>query len=148
MRIAVACDHAGFPLKNRVVEKLLELNQVVIDLGTDSELPVDFPDYAEKAGRAIQKGEADRAIIICGSGVGASIAANKMQGIYAGVCHDTYSAHQGVEHDNMNALCLGARIIGEEPAKEIVEAFVKANFCEDERFIRRTRKIRLLEQKG
>jgi ribose 5-phosphate isomerase B len=130
MRIAVACDHAGFPLKKRIIEKLMEMNQVVIDLGTDSQLPVDFPDYAEKAGRAIQNGEADRAVIICGSGVGASIAANKLKGVYAGLCHDTYSAHQGVEHDKMNALCLGARIIGEEPAVEIVEAFVKAEFID------------------
>jgi ribose 5-phosphate isomerase B len=148
MRIAVACDHAGFPLKKKVIGKLLEMNQVVIDLGTDSELPVDFPDFAEKAGRAIQTDKADRAVIICGSGVGASIAANKMKGIYAGVCHDTYSAHQGVEHDKMNALCLGARIIGEEPAMEIVEAFVKASFIEDERYIRRTKKIKKLEEYG
>ncbi len=146
MRIAVACDHAGYSLKKRIIEKLMEMNQVVIDLGTDSQLPVDFPDYAEKAGRAIQSGEADRAVIICGSGVGASIAANKLKGVYAGLCHDTYSAHQGVEHDKMNTLCLGARIIGEEPAVEIVEAFVKAEFIDDDRFIRRTNKIKRLEE--
>jgi ribose 5-phosphate isomerase B len=148
MRIAISCDHAGFILKKIIIEKLMELNQIVIDLGTDSELPVDFPDYAEKAGRAIQKNDADRAIIICGSGVGACIAANKLKGIYAGVCHDSYSAHQGVEHDNMNTLCLGARIIGEEPALEIVEAFINARFIEDERFIRRTNKIKKLEEIG
>jgi ribose 5-phosphate isomerase B len=148
MRIAISCDHAGFILKKKIIEKLMELNQIVIDLGTDSELPVDFPDYAEKAGRAIQKNDADRAIIICGSGVGACIAANKLKGVYAGICHDSYSAHQGVEHDNMNALCLGARIIGEEPALEIVEAFINARFIEDERFFRRTNKIKKLEEIG
>ena len=135
-------------LKNRIIEKLMELNQVVIDLGTDSQLPVDFPDYAEKAGRAIQSGEADRAIIVCGSGVGACIAANKLEGVYAGLCHDSYSAHQGVEHDQMNTLCLGARIIGEEPAIEIVEAFINASFIDDERFIRRVNKIKRLEKIG
>ena len=148
MRIAIACDHAGYLLKNKIVEKLMELNQVVIDLGTDSQLPVDFPDFAEKAGRAIQSGEADRAIILCGSGVGASIAANKLKRVYAGLCHDTYSAHQGVEHDKMNALCIGARVVGEELALEIVETFIKANFIDDERFIRRTNKIKRLEETG
>lgn len=146
MRIAVACDHAGYPLKNKIVEKLMELNQVVVDMGTDSEIPVDFPDFAQKAGKAIQADEAERAIIVCGSGVGASIAANKLKGVYAGLCHDTYSAHQGVEHDKMNTLCLGARVIGEALALEIVEAFVKARFIEDERFIRRTEKIKRLEE--
>ncbi len=148
MRIAVACDHAGYPLKKRIIEKLMEMNQVVIDLGTDSQLPVDFPDYAEKAGRAVQSGDAERAIVVCGSGVGACIAANKLKGVYAGLCHDSYSAHQGVEHDQMNTLCLGARIIGEEPAIEIVEAFINAGFIDDERFIRRVNKIKRLEKIG
>ncbi len=148
MRIAVACDHAGYPLKKRIIEKLMEMNQVVIDLGTDSQLPVDFPDYAEKAGRAVQSGDAERAIVVCGSGVGACIAANKLKGVYAGLCHDSYSAHQGVEHDQMNTLCLGARIIGEEPAIEIVEAFINAGFIDDERFIRRVNKIKHLEKIG
>lgn len=148
MRVAIACDHAGYPLKKRIVEKLMEMNQVVIDLGTDSQLPVDFPDFAEKAGRAIQSGEADRAIVVCGSGVGASIAANKLKKVYAGLCHDTYSAHQGVEHDMMNTLCLGARVIGEELAVEIVEAFIKAEFIDDDRFVRRTKKIKRLEEIG
>jgi ribose 5-phosphate isomerase B len=148
MRIAVACDHAGYPLKQRIIEKLMELNQVVIDLGTDSQLPVDFPDYAEKAGRAIQSGDADRAIVICGSGVGASIAANKLKGVYAGLCHDTYSAHQGVEHDQMNTLCLGARVVGEETAIEIVVSFINASTIDDERFNRRVNKIKRLEQIG
>jgi ribose 5-phosphate isomerase B len=148
MRIAVACDHAGYPLKKRIIEKLMEMNQVVIDLGTDSQLPVDFPDYAEKAGRAVHSGDAERAIVVCGSGVGACIAANKLKGVYAGLCHDSYSAHQGVEHDQMNTLCLGARIIGEEPAIEIVEAFINASFIDDERFIRRVNKIKRLEKIG
>ena len=148
MRIAVACDHAGYPLKIRTIEKLMELNQVVIDLGTDSQLPVDFPDYAEKAGRAIQSGDADRAIVICGSGVGACIAANKLKGVYAGLCHDTYSAHQGVEHDQMNTLCLGARVVGEETAIEIVVSFINACFIDDERFTRRVNKIKRLEKIG
>lgn len=148
MRIAVACDHAGYPLKQRIIEKLMELNQMVIDLGTDSQLPVDFPDYAEKAGRAIQSGDADRAIVICGSGVGASIAANKLKGVYAGLCHDTYSAHQGVEHDHMNTLCLGARVVGEETAIEIVVSFINASTIDDERFNRRVNKIKRLEQIG
>jgi ribose 5-phosphate isomerase B len=148
MRVAIACDHAGYPLKKRIVEKLMEMNQVVIDLGTDSQLPVDFPDFAEKAGRAIQSGEADRAVVVCGSGVGASIAANKLKKVYAGLCHDTYSAHQGVEHDKMNTLCLGARVIGEEFAVEIVEAFINAEFIDDDRFVRRTNKIKRLEEIG
>lgn len=148
MRVAVACDHAGFTLKNKIIGKLMEMNQVVIDLGTDSQLPVDFPDYAEKAGRALQNGEADRAIIICGSGIGACMAANKLKGVYAGLCHDTYSAHQGVEHDKMNAICLGARVIGEEPALEIVETFIKATFVDEDRFVRRTNKIKRLEEIG
>jgi len=133
---------------DEIIEKLMEMNQVVIDLGTDSQLPVDFPDYAEKAGRAVQSGDAERAIVVCGSGVGACIAANKLKGVYAGLCHDSYSAHQGVEHDQMNTLCLGARIIGEEPAIEIVEAFINAGFIDDERFIRRVNKIKRLEKIG
>lgn len=149
MRIAIACDHAGFPLKAMVLETVCNLGYSVLDLGTDSEKPVDYPDYAEKVGRALQCGEADRGILLCGSGVGACIAANKMRGIYAGVCHDTYSAHQGVEHDDMNVLCLGARIIGLEPAREIVLVFLLARFvgrdAGQERHARRVAKIRKLE---
>lgn len=145
MKIAVACDHAGYPLKDEVIASIEKSGHEVIDLGTYSQEPVDYPDYAEKAGRAVVQGQADRAVIICGSGVGATIAANKIKGIYACLCHDTYSAHQGVEHDKMNALCLGARIIGGELAKEIVKSFLSAEFCAEERHIRRTDKIRAIE---
>ena len=116
MKIAVACDHAGFPLKDIVLSAVHAAGHSVLDLGTNSSEAVDYPDYAEKLGKAIQSGEVERGILLCGSGVGASIAANKMQGIYSAICHDTYSAHQGVEHDDMNVLCMGARVIGPELA--------------------------------
>ncbi len=149
MKIALACDHGGFPLKDLVAETIRQLGHAVLDLGTDSAAPVDYPDYAEKVGRALQTGEAERGILLCGSGVGACIAANKMRGIYAGVCHDTYSAHQGVEHDDMNVLCMGARIIGPELAREIVTAFLNARFLGNdpgqERHARRVAKVRNLE---
>jgi ribose 5-phosphate isomerase B len=149
MKIAVACDHAGFPLKQIILETVRAAGHKVLDLGTDSAEPVDYPDYAEKLGRLIQSGQAERGILLCGSGVGASIAANKMQGVYACVCHDTYSAHQGVEHDDMNVLCIGTRIIGPELAKEIVTAFLAARFVgndpSQERHARRVGKIRNLE---
>ena len=147
MKIAVASDHAGFPLKETLIEFLENLGYSVTDLGTNGTESVDYPDFAEKIGRAIQNKTADKGILVCGSGIGACIAANKMNGVYAAICHDTYSAHQGVEHDKMNVLCLGGRIIGPEPAKEIVEAFIKAEFSNDERHIRRTNKIRDLEKK-
>jgi ribose 5-phosphate isomerase B len=149
MKIAVACDHAGFPLKQMVMETVRLAGHEILDLGTDSDQPVDYPDYAEKVGRAIQNGEAERGILLCGSGVGACIAANKMRGVYAGVCHDTYSAHQGVEHDDMNVLCIGSRIIGPELAREIVIAFLSARFVGNdpgqERHARRVKKVRKLE---
>lgn len=149
MKIALACDHAGFPLKKMVAETVRALGHEILDLGTDSTEPVDYPDYAEKLGRVIQDGEAERGVLLCGSGVGACIAANKLRGVYAGLCHDTYSAHQGVEHDDMNVLCLGARIIGPEPAREIVTAFLSARFLGNdpgqERHARRVAKIRRLE---
>jgi ribose 5-phosphate isomerase B len=145
MKIGVACDHAGFPLKKIVLDAVIECGDLPIDLGTNDETAVDYPDYAEIVGRLIQTGEADRGIIICGSGVGAGIAANKMKGIYAGVCHDTYSAHQGVEHDDMNVLSLGARIIGADLAREIVCAFLQARFSQAERHVIRVEKIRNLE---
>jgi ribose 5-phosphate isomerase B len=151
MKIAVACDHAGFPLKQLVMETIRLAGHEILDLGTDSKKPVDYPDYSEKVGRAIQNGEARRGILLCGSGVGACIAANKMQGVYACVCHDTYSAHQGVEHDEMNVLCIGARIIGSELAREIVSAFLEARFegqdPGQERHARRVIKIRKLESR-
>jgi ribose 5-phosphate isomerase B len=148
MRVAVAFDHAGYGLKHFVMDTLQSAGCEVLDLGTDSPAAVDFPDYAEKLGRTIQDGKAERGILVCGSGVGACIAANKLKGIYAGLCHDTYSAHQGVEHDDMNVLCLGARIIGPELAKEIIYAFLQANFTAEERHLRRVNKIRKLEQDG
>jgi ribose 5-phosphate isomerase B len=147
MKIAVACDHAGFPLKDEVISAIEESGHEVLDLGTYNQEPVDYPDYAEKAGRSILNGQADRTVIICGSGVGASIAANKIKGVYACLCQDTYSAHQGVEHDNMNALCLGGRIIGVELAKEIVKSFLGAKFSKEDRHLRRTNKIIALENR-
>lgn len=149
MKVAIGCDHAGFPLKATVMEAARSAGHEPLDLGTHSAEAVDYPDYAEMVGRAILKGEAERGIMLCGSAVGANIAANKMRGIYAGICHDTYSARQGVEHDDMNLLCLGARIIGPEPAKEIVAAFLGARFVGDdpgeERHQRRVDKVRKLE---
>ncbi|NJD58554.1 MAG: ribose 5-phosphate isomerase B [Anaerolineales bacterium] len=146
MIIALACDHGGFPLKNIIKECVTESGHVLLDLGTDSTQPVDYPDFAKKLGLAITRGEAERGILICGSGVGASIAANKIKGIYAGLCHDTYSAHQGVEHDNMNVLCLGARVIGDELAKELVAAFLMAQFSYGKRHVRRVNKVYELEK--
>jgi ribose 5-phosphate isomerase B len=148
MQIALACDHGGYPLKKIIKECVLASGYSMIDLGTDSTVSVDYPDYAEKIGLAITKGEADRGILICGSGVGVSIAANKIRGIYAAVCHDTYSAHQGVEHDNMNVLCLGARVIGPELAKELVGVFLNAKFSDEERHVRRVNKIYKIEKAG
>jgi ribose 5-phosphate isomerase B len=148
MRIAIASDHAGFPLKDEVIRAVLDAGHEPVDLGTDSTQSVDYPDYAEKLGRAILAGQAERGILVCGSGVGASIAANKMDGVYAGLCHDVYSARQGVEHDDMNVLCLGARIIGPALVPELVRAFVDAQFSTDERHRRRVGKIHNLEQKG
>ncbi len=148
MKIALACDHGGYPLKNSIKDCVIAAGHSVIDLGTYNTESVDYPDYAEKLGVSITKGDAERGILICGSGVGASIAANKIKGIYAAVCHDTYSAHQGVEHDNMNVLCLGARVIGPELAKELVDAFLSAQFSNGERHVRRVNKIYKIEKAG
>jgi ribose 5-phosphate isomerase B len=148
MQIALACDHGGYPLKNIIKECVLASGYSVIDLGTDTNPNDDYPDYAEKLGTAITKGDAERGILICGSGVGASIAANKIKGVYAAVCHDTYSAHQGVEHDNMNVLCLGARVVGAELAKELVDSFLKAEFSNEERHVRRVNKVYRIEKAG
>lgn len=148
MRVAVATDHAGFPLKELVIGVVEAEGHEALDLGTFSTDPVDYPDYAEKAGRAIQEGLADRAVILCGSGVGAAIAANKLKGIRAGLCHDNYSAHQCVEHDNANALALGARVIGPDVAEELVATFLRAKFSGAERHVRRVAKIDALEDSG
>jgi len=148
MRIAIAADHAGFPLKQSVIDEVKRCGATAIDLGTDSTAPVDYPDFAEAVGRAIQQGNADRGIVICGSGVGAAVAASKMIGIRSSVCHDTYSAHQGVEHDDMNVLSVGARIIGPELVAEVVRAFVGAKFSGDERHVRRLNKVKAIEAQG
>lgn len=148
MQIAVACDHAGFPLKDEVIAALEEVGCSILDLGTYDQEPVDYPDYAEKAGRAIINGQAERAVVICGSGVGACIAANKIKGVYACNISDVYSARQGVEHDNMNMLCMGARVLGPEIAKELAKAFVSASFSTEERHRRRVAKILKLEANG
>ena len=140
MRIAAAADHAGFCLKQELVAYLKSLGHEVVDLGTDSTEPVDYPDYAEAVGRAVLRGQAERGLLLCGSGVGASVAANKLPGIRAGLCHDTYSAHQGVEHDGMNVLVFGARVIGSQLARELLRAFLEAHFGEEERHRRRLKK--------
>lgn len=145
MKVVIGCDHAGFPLKAEITSMILNLGHEILDVGTFDTNPVDYPDYAEKVGNAILRGQAKRGILLCGSGVGACVAANKIKGIYAGLCHDVYSAHQCVEHDDVNVLCLGARVIGPEPAKEIVQAFLTAEFSRGERHLRRVGKIKALE---
>ncbi len=147
MRVAIGADHAGFALKNEMVSYIKSLGHDVLDLGTHSPEPVDYPDYAEAVGRALLEGRAERGIIICGSGVGASVAANKLPGIRAALCHDTYSAHQGVEHDDMNVLSLGARVIGPSLAEELIAAFLNARFSGEERHRRRLAKIAELEKR-
>lgn len=145
MRIAVAADHAGFPLKDPAIAGLQRLGHDVLDLGTDSEAPVDYPDIAEAVGEALMGGNADRGLLLCGSGVGASVAVNKMPGIRAAVCHDTFSARQGVEDDDMNVLCLGARVVGPELALEIIRAWQGATFSNAERHVRRLNKVKAIE---
>jgi ribose 5-phosphate isomerase B len=148
MDYAVACDHAGFPAKKQVVGLLESLGHKVVDLGTHSTDPVDYPDYAAAAGEALLDGRAQRAVVLCGSGLGAAVAANKLPGIRAAVCHDTYSAHQGVEHDDINVLCLGTRVIGSCTIEEVVRTFAAAEFQREERYIRRLGKIEALEKRG
>lgn len=146
MRIAVGCDHGGFPLKTRILQTIQAAGHDVVDCGTDSSCSVDYPDFARKVAEVLLAGQAERGILLCGSGVGISVAANKIPGIRAGVCHDTYSAHQGVEHDDMNVLCLGARIVGEEVAVELVRSFVQAQFTREERHMRRLNKVLEIER--
>ncbi len=146
MKVVFGSDHAGFPLKEEVIEVVRKAGYEVLDVGTNSPDPVDYPDYAYKVGKAIQDGKAEKGIMICGSGIGACIASNKMKGIYAGICHDTYSAHQGVEHDGMNVLCMGSRIIGSELANEIALSFLKASVEQVERHQKRRKKIKEIEQ--
>lgn len=147
MRLVVGGDHAGFPLKGPVVEALRSWGHEVTDVGTHSPEPVDFPDIAEKVCRALITGEAERAIMVCGTGVGASIACNKVPGIRAAVCHDVYSAHQCVEHDNVNIMCLGAQIVGDRLAFDLVRAFLSAEFSTAEHFRRRVAKLGELEKR-
>jgi ribose 5-phosphate isomerase B len=150
MRVAVGSDHAGYPLKDAVINAVRAAGHEPIDLGAYSSESSDFPDITEKVGRAIQKGDAERGILVCGSGVGACIAANKMKGVYASICHDTYSAAQGVLHDDMNVLCLGGRVIGLELAISLVKAFLGARYIGNdpggERLARRVEKIRKIEK--
>jgi ribose 5-phosphate isomerase B len=148
LKIAVAADHAGFELKQTLVRDLRAWGHEALDLGThDPSQPDDYPDFAELVALAIRRGEAERGIIVCGSGVGVCVAANKFPGVRAGGCHDSYSAHQGVEHDDMNVLCLGARIIGSELAREVVRKFVDAKFSGEARHIRRLEKVIRIEER-
>ena len=150
MKVVVGFDHAGFPLKETVLAAVRNAGHEPIDVGSYSAEPVDFPDIAEALGRAIQSGEAERGILCCGSGVGACIAANKMKGVFASICHDTYSAAQGVMHDDMNVLCLGGRVIGPEMAKALIPAFLNARYIGNdpggERLARRVAKMRKLDE--
>ncbi len=147
MKIAIAADHAGFPLKEEVRDYVRRLGHEVHDLGAFNTEASDYPDFAVLVGKELMAGTAERGILICGSGVGVCIAANKMPGVRAGMCHDTYSAHQGVEHDQMNVLVLGARIIGPALAFECVESYLKANFiAQEERFVRRLNKVKAIEK--
>src|SRR2546423_5860765 len=146
MRIAIGADHGGWPLNERVLEELSRTGQELIDFGThDGSVPDDYPDYAKQVGEAVQNGAAEIGILVCGSGVGAAVAANKLRGIRAALCGDTYSAHQSREHDDCNVLCLGARVVGVELALDIVRAFVAAKFSGEERHRRRLGKIEKLE---
>ncbi|MEO8359352.1 MAG: ribose 5-phosphate isomerase B [Vicinamibacteria bacterium] len=147
MRIAVGSDHAGFLLKQDIAEGLRKAGHDVVDVGTYSTEPVDYPDSAEAIGKAVVEGRAERGVLICGSGVGASVAANKIKGVRAAICHDGYSAHQGVEHDDMNVLVLGGRIVGPSLAAELVQAFVGAKYSNEERHNRRLEKVKALENR-
>jgi ribose 5-phosphate isomerase B len=149
MKVAVGFDHAGFPLRRIVLEAVRQAGHEPLDMGTDSDSPVDFPDYSEKVGRAVQSGQAERGLLVCGSGIGACIAANKMKGVFASICHDTYSAAQGVRHDDMNVLCLGGRVVGPELAVSLIKAFLAARYEGNEpggeRLARRVKKIHQIE---
>jgi len=147
MRVAVAFDHRGVKLRERVLEEIVRAGHELVDLGTDKPVPmIDYPDKAREIGEAIRSGAAERGVLVCGSGVGASVAASKLDGIRAATCHDTYSAHQGVEHDNMNVLCLGSEVIGAELTGELLRAFLGARFDGGERFVRRLEKIEEIER--
>jgi len=145
MKIAIGADHAGFELKEHVKALLSKLEHEVLDLGTRSTEPVDYPDFAEAVGLAVRDGKAGRGILVCGSGVGASVAANKIPGVRAGLCHDHYSAHQGVEHDDMNVLVMGGRVIGESVALELVRAFLESKYTGEDRHQQRLTKVKEIE---
>jgi ribose 5-phosphate isomerase B len=147
MKVVIGSDHAGFQLKNAMGDVLRSMGNDVLDIGAFNENPSDYPDFAEAVGRAVLDGKAERGVLICGSGVGASVAANKLPGIRAGMCHDTYSAHQGVEHDNINVLVLGSRVIGVALAHDLLTAFIGAKFSNEERHVRRLAKVKALETK-
>jgi ribose 5-phosphate isomerase B len=147
MRVAVAFDHRGVKLRERVLQELAELGHDAIDLGaSDDSVRIDYPDKARETGEAIRSGEAERGVLVCGSGVGASVAANKLPGIRAAVCHDVYSAHQGVEHDHMNVLCLGSEVVGAELAADLVRTFLGARFGGGQRYVKRLEMIEDLER--
>lgn len=147
MRIAIGSDHAGLELKKFLVAYLHEMKHEVLDVGTHDSKPVDYPDFAEAVGKAVLAGKAKRGVLVCGSGVGASVAANKLTGIRAGLCHDSYSARQGVEHDDMNVLVMGGRVVGEALAKDLLQVFLGANFTGEERHRRRLKKVAALENR-
>lgn len=147
MKLVIGSDHAGFALKVAMGDLLRSLGHEVLDVGAFNENPSDYPDFAEAVGRAILDGKAERGVLVCGSGVGASVAANKVMGIRAGMCHDSYSAHQGVEHDNINVLVLGSRVVGVKLAEDLVKAFLGAKFSQEDRHVRRLAKIKALEDK-
>jgi ribose 5-phosphate isomerase B len=146
MRIVIGADHAGFPLKQELLELLAATDHTIVDVGTDSTESVDYPDYAAAVGRAVIEGRADRGIVVCGSGAGAAIAANKLDGIRCAQANDTYTAHQGVEHDDVNVIALAARVVGPSLSWEIVEAFLGAEFIPEDRYVRRLNKVLDLER--
>jgi ribose 5-phosphate isomerase B len=147
MRVAVAFDHRGVKLRTRILELLERLGHEAVDLGTDTDsVRIDYPDKAREIGEAVRSGEAERGVLVCGSGVGASVAACKLPGIRAAICHDAYSAHQGVEHDDMNVLCLGSEVVGAELAADLVRTFLEAEFDGGERYVRRLEKIEEMER--
>ena len=147
MKIVLGSDHAGFALKQEVAAVLKKDGHEIVDVGAYSAAPSDYPDFAEALGKAVVDGRGERGILVCGSGVGASVAANKIPGIRAAICHDVYSAHQGVEHDDMNVLVLGGRIVGPALAQELVWAFISAQFSNDERHVRRLEKVKAIERR-
>lgn len=149
MKVAIASDHAGYDLKIAILPYLSKLGYELIDLGADTaDVPSDYPDFARKVAEKLLSGECERGLLVCGSGAGVSIAANKIKGIYAALCHDTYSAHQCVEHDGTNVLCMGSRVIGIELAREVAKSFLAARFTDEERHVRRTSKIKAIESQN